>query len=492
MQCHIGQCQTLAASQHAVVRQPCSYVRVQDSLVRYERLPILYALQPNPSFDILHEFTSLFAMFWTTILPIHYNSQCITFPEWVSLFTLCLAPLIAHIASGTPQVSYLTRSRPKWYDRLCHYNPTSIIWRYAAIADRRVRAVHWSCDDLAASSAIFWTANEWDGGEHMVAIAAPYCSRCPEGTHVQLFSITMLKTTITTLQGLSALFSLIGQLAGLRSVQFNAFMGVDMIFFPLSILGLLRLCAAAWLTEDFQYAPQNDSVTPTPWQRATNSKIRRAHIDPLDSQEGLDPFIMRPFQRGGHFRTPPSSWTSRGVRAFYLLVMGGACALSFVYTTPNSYYPSTHYTATSFTVGLFYVIFTTVSVTIYAFYFFRGQTTTTILPCVSKTWYRIYTFFIFSFMLVMVVIASVETNKGPDGWYYSAQIGVKCTSLEDWYVLEPGNAAFAIAFSTVGQNSSSTAMTDVSRNNISSIERYQLYNFTGYCSGKLSDSRSEL
>jgi hypothetical protein len=57
--------------------------------------------------------------------PLQYNSSCITFTEWVSLFTLCLAPLTAHIISGAPSVPYLSHTRPKWYDHLCHYNPTS-------------------------------------------------------------------------------------------------------------------------------------------------------------------------------------------------------------------------------------------------------------------------------------------------------------------------------------------------------------------------------
>jgi len=33
--------------------------------------------------------------------PIRYNSQCVSFTEWVSLFTLCLAPLIAVSSTWT-------------------------------------------------------------------------------------------------------------------------------------------------------------------------------------------------------------------------------------------------------------------------------------------------------------------------------------------------------------------------------------------------------
>src|SRR3569833_1136846 len=53
------------------------------------------------------------------ILPISYQSGNITFPEWISLFTLCLAPLIAHIVAGAPRPSYLCQTRPKCHDRIC-------------------------------------------------------------------------------------------------------------------------------------------------------------------------------------------------------------------------------------------------------------------------------------------------------------------------------------------------------------------------------------
>lgn len=88
------------------------------------------------------------------VLSISYSSYCISFAEWVNIFRLCPAPLFAHIISGTPSPSYLALTRPKWYDRLCIYNPTSILWRYAVIADRRIRAKSWHHNDLAAANAI--------------------------------------------------------------------------------------------------------------------------------------------------------------------------------------------------------------------------------------------------------------------------------------------------------------------------------------------------
>ncbi|KAF2112172.1 hypothetical protein BDV96DRAFT_581281 [Lophiotrema nucula] len=437
--------------------------------------------------------TPTMSSFQYSVDSIKYNSQCITFPEWVSLFTLCLAPLIAHIASGTPPVSYLTHSRPRWYDHLCHYNPTSIIWRYAAITDRRIRAIRWSRNDLAASNAIFWTAKGWDGGEDMVFAAAPHCLQCPEGTHVRIVSVTMLKTMITMLQGISALYSLIGALAGVTGIETVTLTGVDTIFFPLAILGLLRLCAATWLTEDFGYASLNDSLSKTLLQGVPSLKFNNRDIQLLDSSDALDPFLISPLQPGPWFKSSRASWPSRIFRAFYLLMLGGIWGLSFLYIMPVD--GPSFFTATSFLVGSFYFLFLTISIVLYTIYFFRGQTTTTLLPCISKIWYRVYTLLIMGFMFVLIIIASVETNKGPDGLYSSSRwLGLECIQHPWWMYLVPNSQWVGLSSRREidwaqlgGQNYSSLQVAGVSGSNTSLEERYWLYNFTGFCIGRLQD-----
>ena len=137
---------------------------------------------------------------WTplTVLPIRHQSQDIGFSDWITLLTLCLAPLIAHVVVGTPAPSYLCNSRPKWHQRICHYNPTSILWRYAAITDRRIRANSWNNADLAATNALFWTARRWDGSEAMVNRSLSHCVHLPERSRISIFSREMIKTLIIT------------------------------------------------------------------------------------------------------------------------------------------------------------------------------------------------------------------------------------------------------------------------------------------------------
>ncbi|KAF2463048.1 uncharacterized protein BDR25DRAFT_338027 [Lindgomyces ingoldianus] len=330
------------------------------------------------------------------ITPLQFNSGCITFTEWISLYTLCLAPLIAHVVSGAPAASYLTKPKPRWHDQICLWNPTSIIWRYAAIFDRRLRAKSWSRDDLATTNAILWTRNGWDGSDGVVSEAVTSCVQRPDRTHGRILSATTLKTLITTLQGIAAIYALVAERTGAGASNYDPLMGVDMVFSPLAVLGLLRLCAAAWLTEDFTYA----SPESTP--------------DPPVAQDAASP------KPNARFRAPSSSWPSRCFRTFYLILCAGLWTLSLIYTVPV--FHSLLFTTTSFLSSIFYLVLSTISFLTHAFYFFRGRTTT-VLPCISHTWYKIYTLVIISLMVVLVIMASIETNRAPDGTYTSLRLG---------------------------------------------------------------------
>src|SRR6266699_343086 len=130
-----------------------------------------------------------------TIFPFTYQSAGISFAEWISLLTLCLAPLFAHVAAGAPPPSFLTplRHYPKWHDRIIHFNPTSILWRYYAITDRRSRSRAWTPYQMAVANALFWTPTGWDGSETMVENGRKFCTQAPESRHVTLASWAAVK-----------------------------------------------------------------------------------------------------------------------------------------------------------------------------------------------------------------------------------------------------------------------------------------------------------
>src|ERR1700733_2223050 len=62
-----------------------------------------------------------------SLFKFSFQSWGISFPEWISLFTLCFAPLVAHIISGAPTPVYLCWNRPGLLDRICILNPTTIM-----------------------------------------------------------------------------------------------------------------------------------------------------------------------------------------------------------------------------------------------------------------------------------------------------------------------------------------------------------------------------
>ena len=73
------------------------------------------------------------------------QSNGISLPTWFDQFTICLAPLIAHVVGGVVSPTLLPNNTPppSLSARLPHFNPISITWRYYIIADRRLRARSW-------------------------------------------------------------------------------------------------------------------------------------------------------------------------------------------------------------------------------------------------------------------------------------------------------------------------------------------------------------
>jgi hypothetical protein len=323
----------------------------------------------------------------------------------MSLLTLCLAPLIAHILIGAPSPTYLTLDRPAWHERICHYNPTSILWRYAIIADRRIRATDWDRIDLAATNALFWTEKGWNGSEEIIEHSRPRCIQMPDKSRVSLLSRDALKSVIITFQGLQALILLFGSQFDWSGPQFIAWLGVDTIFFPMALFGLLRLCSCLWLTDEFSFASLDDIRTSLPaesiYYKATSFELSAA-----------EPLLFGP-QR---FREP-SFWPSRLFRLTYLILLLGLLALAIWFILPVQ---GGFCTTTSFLVDLFYLGFLTVTITIYIWYFGLRQTTSTVLPCISSAWYKIYTGIVICFGIVLTIIACIETRKTDCGVFISS------------------------------------------------------------------------
>lgn len=347
-----------------------------------------------------------------SVAPLLIQSQSLTFAEWISLSTLCLAPLIAHILAGAPQPSLLVRSRPKWHDRMCLLNPTSILCRYAAIADRRLRAHQWEAEDAAAANAVFWTGNGWDGSESMVVGALPSCTLLPEHGRVELISTEMLKTVIVTMQGVQALVTLVGGVTG--TVLFNNYFGLDGIFGPLSVMGLMRLFAAPWLTDAFMYSSRARGGSFPVEYASYKMEIARCSIDSLILTSDTKHL------KAIRYRSV-SYWPSRCLRVLYLSIILGCCSLAawWTFIRPSVDANSMPLTTSSFLPGILYAFGLAATAMIYFYYYIWGNATSTLLPCASQIWYKVYTVVLMTFMAVVILTSAIETHKTTCGAFTS-------------------------------------------------------------------------
>jgi hypothetical protein len=110
-------------------------------------------------------------------------------------------------------------------------------------------------EDMAATNAIFWTRRGWNGSEIMMLSTSPHLTRKPNHTRIRLLSATSVKTITIAYQGIEALYLLLGGL-GMRNSYGDSF-AFDSLFFPLSVIGLMRIPGALWMTEDYSYADYN-------------------------------------------------------------------------------------------------------------------------------------------------------------------------------------------------------------------------------------------
>jgi len=367
----------------------------------------------------------------TKILSPTYQSSHLTFNEWVTLYTLCLAPLIAHIVAGVPTIVYLSQDRPTWHQRLGLFNPTTILWRYFAIADRRLRAKRWSPANLSSSNVYFWTRTGWDGSEALTRKSQAYCILLPRSKHATLASWSTVKTIIVALQGADSFYYILWSdfgkdpmANGNNGANFTSALSVGTLFSPLAIFGLLRLVACFWLTEDFVYVNCEEVQTTV---RRLNTERKQdhdqdgiqlvpLHIRARNSSTMIDELSLDLLDLGtGEDYRPPNTWPSMVLRTLFLLPIVALIILCTSSLVPTS--GGFADTATVFGLLLFYDIFLVITLTVLGYYFIRGRNTTTVLPCTSSLWYQIYSSILFASMLVLVIIASLETWKSPCGFY---------------------------------------------------------------------------
>ncbi|KAI3321938.1 hypothetical protein HD806DRAFT_545610 [Xylariaceae sp. AK1471] len=362
------------------------------------------------------------------------------------------------------------------------------MWRYFAITDRRLRARTWSRLDLAASNALMWTGNGWDGTEQMVTRSLPYCTYLPSHARAELVSEETAKTIVVAIQGTQAIYLVISSFARLGIHDFS-YLGADQIFYPLAILGLLRLCAAPWLSRDFRYTSRtNDDKELAP-------KASEAYGQEDETRLSLDSLIhlpdTAPMTRPRYCQV--SCWQGRLLRTFYLVLLTGIWSFTLIWIFPIAYRGGGEwgggghrlYTTTSFVTALFYFIMMTISVTVHAYYFIRGQTTSTIIPCTGYLWYKIYTVILFAMMTALWILSLVETTRTVCGTYtsYPATLADMTCSMGDMRVWQSDPNSH-----TLGVIGLALKYPRVVKGTVLQEGEFWVMNFTGTCLGHRSSN----
>ena len=397
--------------------------------------------------------------------PTHYSgpqflfthqSQGIQFSEWISILTLCLTPLLVHISAGYPSIVIIRGRGPSFIQRLCHLNPTSIFWRYYAIADRRVRSKCWTEADMAASNSAFWTGHGWDGSEEMMVKSRPVCTRKPHLNRVPLLSLSAFKTLIVAVQGVQAI-----QLLVTDAMHGSMDITTTTVFFPLAILGLQRLWASLWLADhsDYEYAnsetweptaplstlaPENTHVPPTPRQPIQPWTLSSAtkYLDHCESSSAErsteashksvasysalapeDPLATAVHLLEAADKTIPlpdlyaqNSW--RGIVVTILCVALPSTLLVYtLYFVILDYALAAAVTASIVAFQVLYTMVMVVTTMTLGFCIIRGQRNTTIIPVFHMLWYKIYTVVLLTTILSALVISALEIRRMPCGIY---------------------------------------------------------------------------
>ena len=217
-------------------------------------------------------------------------------------------------------------------------------------------------------------------------------TKLPALDRVSVFSASALGSFIVTLQGMQAIYDLI---ATMTSRVPNSGHPISSSFFPLAIFELIRLPAALWLTEKYGYHECEESEPPC--QKHSGSSLP------------------------GH-KTPrlQSSWRGILVRAFFVGVLIVLMVLTLCFFRLN-FKSGIRTSSAAFISQLFYLFFLTSTFVIVSTFILR-EGNTTIIPCIQSTWYKAYTYLLFSLAVSFIVVSALETRRTKCGLYTTIPI----------------------------------------------------------------------
>jgi Ca2+/H+ antiporter len=235
----------------------------------------------------------------------------------------------------------------------------------------------------------------------------------PPKHYISVFSTSAVGTLIITLQGIQAISDIIVNLTG--SVHPSGH-PISRVFFPLAILGLVRLPAAPWLTSEYGYR-----------QRKESEPLGEGVSEPLlllPPNTDTNPIAARSNAPSNQFY-PQNSWRGISTRVILMVVLLVLTALTVAFFALD-FESDTRTSLTTFASQLFYLIFLVCTLAIVTSFIWRKEReegNTTIIPCISSIWYQVYTYILFSLALVFILISALETRRTKCGLYTTEHIG---------------------------------------------------------------------
>ena len=368
------------------------------------------------------------------------QSQHIPDRSWFDNFTLCFAPLIAHLLGGvqTPVVIPSHSKSPSWWAYLPHFNPISVIWRWYAIADRRLRACAWDSADMAACNAVFWDSKKarWDGSEDIMLRSRAWIIKVPEQKHASLLSTSSFTTLVLAFQGAEASL-IVYTFSSITAAQIFEGWSLPSLFVPIAVMSLFRLPAALWLSDDYVYwdvshkgsdSQRNDAgMLVRTIEEADGSLLE---LDPRTSKRATttvaDPLLSAGPSQLSQLTTTdnkPRVHSTRtrialAYRIWWLISINGVLVPAAVntaftlFSNPRSF---PYFSLTSLLALIMYFILSTSAVLITTTYILLGRTHTTIIPCIHAMWYKVLTMVLAAIALATLIVAVLETRQSQDG-----------------------------------------------------------------------------
>jgi len=304
-------------------------------------------------------------------------------------------------------------SFPPWTDRITLFNPITLVWRYYSIAYFRLRTPSWDAADLAAANAAFWDikTRRWDGTDHALLLSRRYLTSPPESSHVKFVSGSTLATIILTLQGVQAIFFVVGNVVS-DFIHFPD--GLPTLFLPIGLLGLLRLPAAAWVSNEWGYTfPKK--------RNELGYKIREfgKEYTALGTSEamGEDPEECRSQLVKERRLLDIRSWKCLAYRAWWILSISGVMVLAIkdIASDFNPDVLSRPLSISNLLYLIMYLELCTGFLLITPALVLQRDHASTIIPCIQSLWYKLYTGLMMLTALAAVIVASLETVQLPDG-----------------------------------------------------------------------------